>query len=300
MKLKDNFHPFAIITILFWSSGFVFTRLGLRFFTPHSLGFLRCLAASLFLVIIALIIRIKFPDKNDIKWFVLAGFTGFFFYMFAFTIGSVTVTASTASIIVATVPIMTMILARIIFKEKIKILQYIAIVIEFTGVGVLTLMNGIFSVNTGLLWLLLASFSLSFYNLLQRKLAKKYSSIQSVVISIWFGTIMLMVFMPASATEVINAPPIQIIYILIMGIFCSAIAFITWTYAISKAKNTSSVTNYMFITPLLTTLLGMLLAKETPDLSTIIGGSIILTGMFIFNFSETIVSKIESNREITP
>jgi drug/metabolite transporter (DMT)-like permease len=242
--------------------------------------------ASLALVIVALIIKLKLPEKKDIIWFVLAGFSGFFFYMFAFNIGSVTVTASTDSIIVATTPVFTMIFARLFYKEKIKVLQYIAMVIEFIGVGVLTLMNGIFSINFGVLLLLLASISLSLYNLLQRSLTKKYSSIQAVVLSIWFGTLMLTVFAPNAVEQIRTAPFIQFVYLFIMGVFCSALAFITWSQAFKKAANTSSVTNYMFITPLLTTLLGMLLAKEVPDTSTIVGGSIILIGMFIYNFSE--------------
>nr|AGS53448.1 membrane protein [uncultured bacterium contig00027] len=292
MRLKDNYHLFAIITILFWSSAFVFTRLALKFFTPFSLGFLRCLIASLALLVIAIIIKIKVPQKEDLKWFILSGFFGFFFYMIVFNAGSVTVTASTASIILATAPVFTTILAGIIYKEKIRLLQYIAIIIEFAGVGVLTLMNGVFSVNIGLLWLLIASISISVYNLLQRKISKKYSSIQTVVISIWFGTAMLLIFIPNSVGEIKNAPFIQIVYLLIMGIFCSGLAFVTWTHSLSKAKNTSSVTNYMFITPLLTTVIGFLLAKETPDYSTIIGGSIILIGIFIFNFSEGIIAKV--------
>jgi drug/metabolite transporter (DMT)-like permease len=198
MKLKDNYSIFALITVLFWSSAFVFTRLALRYFTPLSLGFLRYFAASLSLIIIAIIIKIKIPEKKDIKWFILSGFFGFFFYMIIFNIGSVTVTAATGSIIIATTPIITTILARIIYKEKIKIYQYIAIIIEFTGVGVLTLSNGIFSINIGVIWLLLASVSISIYNLLQRKITKKYSAIQTAIISIWFGTLMLFIFIPNS------------------------------------------------------------------------------------------------------
>ena len=198
MKLKDNFHPFAIMTILFWSLAYVFTRLALRYFSPFSLGFLRYFIASIVLLIIVMFIKIKIPQKNDLKWFILSGFFGFFFYMIAFNIGSVSVTASTSSIIIATTPIITTLLARIFFKEKLKIIQYIAIIIQFIGVGILTLMNGIFSINKGLIWIILASVSLSIYNLLQRKLTKTYSAINSVIINILFGTIMLLVFLPKS------------------------------------------------------------------------------------------------------
>jgi EamA domain-containing membrane protein RarD len=44
------------------------------------------------------------------------------------------------------------VIARIIYKEKLKSFQIIAIIIEFLGVLILTLMQGIFSVNKGLIW----------------------------------------------------------------------------------------------------------------------------------------------------
>jgi drug/metabolite transporter (DMT)-like permease len=289
MKLRDNFHIYAGITVFFWSSGFVFTRLALRYFSPLSLGFLRYFIASVSLLFFSLFVKIKIPNKADIKWFIIAGFFGFFFYMIVFNFGSVTVTASTSSLIMATAPVITTLLARIAHKEKLGIIQYVAIIIEFTGVGVLTLMNGIFSVNTGLIWLICASIAFSIYNLLQRKLTKTYSAIQSSIFSIWFGTILLLIFLPASVTEIKTVPLIQIIYLIILGVFPSAIAYLTWTYAFSLSKNTSSVTNYMFLTPFLTTLLGILLASEAPDLATITGGIIIMIGMFVYNFGDKFI-----------
>ena len=296
MKIKDNPHIFAIFTIILWSSGFVFTRLALRYFTPLSLGFLRYAFASIPLIIFALFIKQKMPDKRDIIWFILAGFFGFFSYMITFNIGSVTVTASTCSLIIATSPVITTLMARFFYKEKLKVIQYIAIIIEFAGVGVLTLLNGIFSVNSGLIWLIIASVSLSIYNLLQRKLIKTYSAIQATIFGIWFGTFLLMIFMPNSITEIKNAQAIQILYLIILGVFASAIAFISWTHALSKAVNVSTVTNYMFITPFSVTLLGMLLANEAPDFATICGGIIIMIGMFIYNFHDKIIrnNKLQS------
>jgi drug/metabolite transporter (DMT)-like permease len=292
MKLRDNYQIYAIITIFFWSSAYVFTRLALRYFSPLSLGFLRYFIASVSLLLFALFTKIKIPNKADIIWFIIAGFFGFFFYMITFNFGTAAVSASTSSLIIATVPVITTLFARIIYKEKLGIIQYAAIIIEFIGVGVLTIMNGIFSINTGLIWLILASISLSIYNLLQRKLTRKYSAIQTSIFSIWFGTILLLVFLPNSITEIKNIPLTQVMYLIILGVFCSAVAYISWTYAFSKAKNTSSVTNYMFLTPFLTTLMGILIAKEIPDFATIIGGIIIIIGMFIYNFFDKIILKI--------
>jgi len=288
MKLKDNFHIFGIITILCWSLGYVFTRLALRYFSPLSLGFLRYFIASISLLIYVFIIKIKIPNKKDIKWFILAGLFGFFIYIIVFNIGSVSVSASTNSLIISATPVITAIMAKILFKEKLRIIQYIAIVIQFFGVCVITIYNGIFSINIGLIWLIFASISLSIYNLLQRKLSKTYSANHVSIFSIWFGTIFLFIFLPRSIPEIVNVPPIQVVYLLILGIFAGAVAYISWTYALSKSKNMSSVTNYMFLTPFLTTLLGILLANEIPDIETIIGGIIIIIGMLIFNFYDKI------------
>ena len=40
----------------------------------------------------------------------------------------------------------------------------------------------------------------------------------------------------------------------------------------------------MFVTPFLTSILGFVLAGEVPDRATLIGGSIILLGVLLFNF----------------
>ena len=40
----------------------------------------------------------------------------------------------------------------------------------------------------------------------------------------------------------------------------------------------------MFVTPFLTSILGFLLAGEVPDQATLVGGGIILLGVFLFNF----------------
>jgi len=238
----------------------------------------------------------KLPQRKDLPYFVVAGALGFFFYMIAFNLGQKTVTASTGSIVIATVPLLTAFIARFVYKEKLSFVQWLALIIEFAGVAVLTLMNGILSFNIGLVWLFLAALALSLYNLLQRRLTKKYSALQTSAFSIFFGTILLAVFLPASVKQVFNAPPLQWGYLVILGVFSSAIAYVSWSKAFAKAEKTSQVSNYMFITPFLTSLLGYLLADEIPELSTLVGGGIILLGVFVFNFGERLREVIKNKK----
>jgi len=286
LKIKDSFHIYAIITVWFWSLAYVFTRMALQYFSAYSLGFLRYFVASCTLIVVVVVTKIKPPKKSDLKWFVIGGAAGFFLYMIAFNKGCETVTASTSSVIIATVPIITAVLARFIYKERLKSFQWLAIVISFLGVITLMLLNGIFTVNIGLIWLLLAAILLSLYNLLQRKLTRAYSALQTSSFSIFVGTLMLSIFSPTAWNEVKSAPTIQLFYVVIMGVFSSAAAYLSWSKAFAKAKDTSSVSNYMFVTPFITTLLGLLITNEKPDPSTIAGGIIILTGLLVFSFGD--------------
>lgn len=281
--MKKNYHFYAIITIIFWAMAFVFTRLALQYFDVYSLSFLRYLSASITLIIIIYFMKINKPKKEDFLTYLLSGGIGFFIYVILFTKGTGLVSSATSSIVIAMVPVFTAFLASLIYKEKLKIYQWIAICIEFIGILVLTLMNGTFSINEGILWLLVAALCLATYNLLQRKLTKKYSALEASTYSIFVGTIFLCIFLPSSIDKTIHAPLEFIFYVLVLGIFSSALAYIAWAKAISLAEKTTYVSNYMFVTPFLTTILGFVMMGEIPDKATVLGGIIILLGLFIFN-----------------
>lgn len=285
MKWKDSFHPYAAITIVFWSLAYVFTRLALQVFSTFSLGFLRYLIASAALIVIAFITKMKPPHVRDLPLFALSGAIGFFLYMICFNQGQSTVTAATGSVVIATVPVITALFARFLYGEQLRPLQWTAIAVEFMGVAVLTLLNSSLSLNSGLFWLILAALELSGYNLIQRKLTKRYTALQASTFSIFFGTLLLAVFSSAALREVAHAPAIQFVYLGVLGIGSSAIAYVSWAKAFSKAKQTSQVSNYMFITPFLTSIFGFLFAGEIPDTATVIGGGIILLGVLLFNLS---------------
>lgn len=118
MKFKDSFHPYAMVTIVFWSLAYVLTRLTLQYFSAFSLGFLRYFVASCALILIAVITKMQVPRRKDLPWFLLAGGIGFFFYMIAFNQGQATVTAATGSVLIATVPVITALFARFVYREK--------------------------------------------------------------------------------------------------------------------------------------------------------------------------------------
>jgi drug/metabolite transporter (DMT)-like permease len=291
MHWKNSYHPYAATTILFWSMAFVFTRLALPYFSVFSLGLWRYATASAVLLIVAVSTRMAPPRLRDVPWFLLAGAVGFTLYMVVFNLGSQTVSASTGSVMLATTPILTALLARVFYGEKLTALKYAAIGLSFAGVVVLNVLRGGFSLGGGVMLMLLGALMTAVYNILQRKLTRTYAPLRATTFSIFCGTAMLCVFLPQGVRDIAAAPPVAIGYVLFLGVFSGAVAYVAWSKALSLAKDTSSVSNYMFVTPFLTTLLGLWIANEPVEASTVVGGLMIIAGLLLFRFGERFIRR---------
>jgi drug/metabolite transporter (DMT)-like permease len=258
--------------------------MALRHFSVYSLGLLRYIIASAILLVLAPMLGVRRPAFKDAPKFAFAGAIGFFLYMIVFNKGSAMETAATASIILATAPVITSLMSWAFFREKLSAIQWAAIAVEFSGILTLTLWNGVLSTGRGIPWLIAAACLLGTFNLQQRKLVKIYSGLQASIFSIFFGTAMLAVFAPSAFEEARQAEPVFLYYAAVLGIFSSALAYVTWSVAIERAPGASHVSNYMFLTPFVASLLGFLIAGEIPGMGTLTGGAIILFGVFLFNF----------------
>lgn len=288
MRLRDSHHPYAMITILCWSLIFVLTRLMMPTVSSASIGALRCVIASLVMATSLVLTRSKLPKWKDIPYFVLAGILGFYLYLLMFNEGLRTVNSSTSSVVIATTPVITAAMASRFHKERLKLHQWLSIGLSLVGVMVLAFMKDSFTARSGIYWLLVSAFFLSFYNILQRSLARRYTALETATYSMFGGTVFFLFHLPKAFGELQGVRAEYFLYLLILGIFSSAIAYVMWAKALSKARLASQVTNYMFVTPFLSTFWGFALAGETVGTSTIIGGAIILFGLFLFNWGESV------------
>ena len=151
MNWKQSYHPFALITVIFWALSYVFSRLAMAHFSPYPLGLLRYVVATIFLAFVVVFGKIRPPKAQDFPWFLACGATGFFLYMLTFNRGTQLVPSATSSVVIATAPVMTAFLARIFFGEKLAPYQWGAIFIEFCGIIILTWEDGGFQLNEGIL-----------------------------------------------------------------------------------------------------------------------------------------------------
>ena len=273
----------TFIAIFFWATAFVLTKVVLKEVDVTILGVLRYFFASIIVIFILIKKKIPLPKVKDIPAFIFAGFSGYAGYIVLFNIATLLSSPSTLSVINALAPAITAIVAYFIFNEKIKLIGWLSMSISFCGILILTLWDGVLTVNKGILYMLAGCLLLSLYNISQRYLTKKYSSFDVSMYSMLIGGILLVIYSPSSITNMFSISFTSLILIIYMSIFPSIISYFFWTKAFELAKHTTEVTSFMFVTPVLATLMGIIILGDIPKLSTLVGGVVIILGMILFN-----------------
>ncbi|MCR8643806.1 DMT family transporter [Paenibacillus sp. N1-5-1-14] len=270
-------------TLLLWASAFVGIRAGLEAFSPTHLSLLRYATASIVLIIYALIAKVRLPERKDVLKIMLLGFIGITLYNVALNYGELSVTAGVASFIVNSGPIFTTILASIFLKERISCWGVFAIVISFIGVLIISLDDlRKLQFNEGILLLIVAALTQAIYFVFQKPLLRKYRPLELTTFMILSGTIFMLPFSPGIIEAIALAPIDKTITVLYLGIFPGALAYLTWSVALSKIR-ASLVSSFLFLIPLLTIGIAWIYLSEIPTLYTWIGGFLILIGVIIMN-----------------
>jgi drug/metabolite transporter (DMT)-like permease len=96
------------------------------------------------------------------------------------------------------------------------------------------------------------------------------------------GALWLMPFLGQAVPQVMEAPAYSIIATIYLGAMPSATAYLLWSNAMSLAKKTSDVSNFQFLTPLLSTVMGFAMLGEVPTAMTMVGGLIIIASIVVF------------------
>ena len=285
MKNRLTVHVCAFITILIWGSGFPFTRMVGDQISSLGLSAIRCFLSAAVMIIIGLIVGMRKPfRKFDLVLFFITGICGFSLYLVFFNLGLETLDSATGSIITAISPILVAMAATRLYGEKINKVGWFCIFGAFAGVVILLTWGNGLSISIGAVWMLMVALVFTVYSLLTRKLsAMGYTDIEITAYSTIFGAIQTAVFLPEAFVDFIHADTSGKLGILYLGIFAGAIAYFLWGKALALTERTSEVTNYLFVNPLVATIIGFLMLKEMPDAGTYIGGVIIIISVVLFS-----------------
>src|SRR5829696_7127015 len=183
--------------VIFGASAYAAIGAGLASYSPGPLALMRMLFASVILVLYAVPGRLRLPEARVLPVALLAGLFAFALYNVALNYGQITASAGAASLIIASIPIFTALLAAAFLGERLDALGWLGIAVGFLGMAGIALgEGGGFGINAGALLVLLAALSASVYFAFQKPYLEKYGSLRFTAYAIWAGALLLLPFLP--------------------------------------------------------------------------------------------------------
>jgi drug/metabolite transporter (DMT)-like permease len=292
MKIDRN-HAIveALLAVIIWGASFVATKFALRYTSPDAVVWMRFSVGVVILGIGAFGRRqVTLPRPGEWFYFALLGFLGITFHQWLQSTGLVTSQATTTSWIVSTIPIFMAILAWLFLKERLIWWQAAGIVISTVGVLVVVARG-----NLGLLALgkfgtvgdflvLISALNWAVFSILSRRGLRKYPAIMMMFYVMAFGWIFSSILFFFSGGFGQLHPILWDGWLAIgfLGIFCSGLAYIFW-YDALQSLPVAQTGAFLYIEPIVTVFVAAIVIGEKLTLSTMLGGLMILTGVWLVN-----------------
>lgn len=283
-----------VLVTLFWGGTFIAGRLvaqSVPFFTA---------AAGRFAVAVVLLLVVSWklegglPRLNRAQWLATAalGATGILIYNVCFFSALSRMPAGRTALFVALNPIVTALLAAVLFRERLGAVKWLGIAIALTGAATIITrgnpLSAIYdigrSIGTGELLMFTAITAWAAYTLIGRKVLKDLSPIAATTYASLWGFLFLGT---GSAFEIgtVNWSALswQVWFsIFYLGAFGTVIAFI-WYYEGVKAIGPSRTAVFNNLVPAFGVLLAALLLGEPVLVSMVVGGALAIIGVTITN-----------------
>lgn len=283
----------AIICQIFYGFSFLFTKNMTETVTTMELISWRFILASLFfnILIVFKVLKVDFKGKNIASLVKMAIFHPVAYFTFE-TLGIKMTTASESGIIIATIPVITLIFAIVVLKEKPGRKQVSGILLTLVGVIiVVTVKGGTASFNLlGYIILFAAVTVYSIYSIRAQR-EKTFTDTEKTYIMIMMGAISftLIAFIQSLISgDVLRWATLPfcdtdfLFAIVYLGVGSSVIAFLCSNVAITTIGS-SRMTSFASITTVITVIAGMIILGESVTALQIMGMILILVGVYIAN-----------------
>lgn len=275
----------AMFTVIVWALSFPLTKIALTDLQPLPLAAVRFAIASLLVLVWLAWKRPTLPTRGDAVRFLLCGFIGIALYNAMLNAGQQTVSASAASFIVNTVPILTALLATLLLDERFTKWGWAGSAIGLAGVGVIVAgQPGGLSLGSGALLVFGSALAQASFFVIQRPLVPRYGALASTAYTILAGAFMLGPWMGTGA-EVFVAPatkPQTVAAVIALAVLPAVLGYAASAYAPGHFGAARSAT-FLYLVPPVATVLAFALTGEQPGVTTIIGGLIAIAGVALVN-----------------
>jgi drug/metabolite transporter (DMT)-like permease len=270
----------AFVAAILFGASVVAVRVAVRDIPPLTLAVLRFGQGGLLLLLLLLVwardlLRIK---GKDIPYLLLLGAIFFTIFPVTFNMSLRLTQASRGALMLATMPLWSVLLARLAKKERLGTRQLCGVLLTFAGVGIVLAERGLTFSGPGLslagdALMLVTALCGAVYGVLAKRMLGRYKALTVTTYTMIFGTLLLVPVLvfedPSSAIARMTGNTVMLV--LFLGIFGGAIGYLLWTSALTRLSPTQ-VAVYVNLNPMIATLLGATLLSEK------------LTGTFIAGF----------------
>jgi drug/metabolite transporter (DMT)-like permease len=272
--------------MLFWGMSFVWTSILLRYFQPVSIIFIRLVISSLFLFSVSLLFnKWEKVQPSDFWLFFLSAVFNPFLYFLGENYGLKYSSPTTTSVVIATIPVFSPLVAYSFFREKLTLLNIAGLFLSFGGV-ILMLISKNFSLSIdkkGILFLSEAVMAALIYSVLVRKLTFRYKPLTIIKYQNLIG---LLLFLPLfllfeSHSTFLVKPNFEIISsFLLLSILASSLSFVFYTKSI-QILGISKANIFSNLIPVFTAIFSFFLLAEHFTVQKLIGIFLVIIGVYI-------------------
>lgn len=296
----------AVANALIIGFSFLFVKIALGHADPVDLLAHRFAFAFAAFAVAAVFGRMRYRlrGKPVIKVFWLAALYPLSFFLLQ-TYGLQYATSSEGGILLAFVPVMTMVMGIVFLKEKVSFLQQLSIALSVVGVGVVFLMKGSgFDLGnmTGIFLLFLSCLSFAGYSVLARSLMKTFRPMEISFLTLGVG---FLVFLTLSLVRHAAAGTLNqllnplahgefLAAMLYLGVMSSLVTALTANYALSKLE-ASRAGVFSNLSPVVSMAAGALVLAERIGPFHIIGAVLIIAGVWGANYFGAKVRKAQAS-----
>ncbi|KEA63597.1 Permease of the drug/metabolite transporter (DMT) superfamily [Marinobacterium lacunae] len=274
-----------LLFVLLWSTGFIGARFGLPYIEPFNFLFIRMLLTLVVFAGLILVLRSRWPNRHQalhqmvVGSLVHAGYLGGVFAAIRWQMP-----AGVTSLIVGLQPLLTAVLAWVIWQQRLRLLQWLGLALGLLGV-VLVLaggnrLNQFELMPAALLAVLVALVAISVGTLYQKRFGQGVdlvagSFFQYLATAVWMGLLSF-----AFETRVVDwqLPLIGAMAWLVLGLSVSAILLLM---LMIREGESSRVASYFYLVPPVTAIEAWWLFDEQLGLIALCGVAITVAGVYL-------------------
>jgi drug/metabolite transporter (DMT)-like permease len=271
----------AGVTMVLWASAFIAIRAVGEHYSPGAMALGRLLVGAAALTAIVAVRKVRIPRGRTLWLIVAYGVLWFGGYTVALNAAEQVLDAGTAALVVGVGPILIAVLAGVYLREGFPRGLVTGLVIAFVGLG--TIGFGEQSRQASTVGVLLALTSAALWAvgvLLQKQALAGTQPLPATWLGCLAGAVACLPFTPDLLRDLASAPAAATAGIVYMGVFPTAIAFLTWSYALANTT-AGQLAVSTYIVPALAVLLSWLLLDEAPVPLALVGGALCLVGVAV-------------------